>query len=184
MTKKVMANMILAAGMLTLGGSAFAATAMLTGDEAIAAKAAREIRMYPRYTIWDNINLQVVNGNLELNGQVSQPFKKADLGRLMKRVPGVTSVTNRLEVLPLSRFDDDIRIAVARAIYRDAALSRYAIQAVPPVHIIVKNGTVTLEGVVNNTLEKNIAGIRASGASLSFGPVVNNLRVENEKPRT
>ncbi len=88
-------------------------------------------------------------------------------------------MTNRLEVLPLSPMDDRLRLQVARAIYRDPTLSRYAIQAIPPIHIIVDNGHVTLEGVVNNAMEKQVAGLRASAAGLSFGPVVNNLKVEN-----
>jgi hyperosmotically inducible protein len=75
-------------------------------------------------------------------------------------------------------FDDRLRLQVARAIYRDPVLSRYGIQAVPPIHIIVDNGHVTLEGVVNNEMEKNVAGIRASAAGLSFGQVTNNLQVE------
>ena len=72
-----------------------------------------------------------------------------------------------------------MRLRIARAIYGDSALSRYRTMAVPPIHIIVDNGHVTLEGIVNNEMEKNVAGIRASGAGLSFGKVVNNLRVEN-----
>ena len=153
-------------------------------DADIAAKAAHEIRMYSRYTIWDNLSVRVVGGNLELLGQVSQPYKKADLQRIVQRVPGVTSVTNEAEVLPLSFNDDNLRLRIARAIYREPALSRYAIQPVPPIHIIVKNGHVTLEGVVNNELEKNVAAMRASSAGLSFGPVQNNLRVENPKKKS
>jgi hyperosmotically inducible periplasmic protein len=148
-------------------------------DPALANKVRHEIAMYSWYTIWDNINIKVNDGNVELIGQVSQPYKKADMARLAQRVPGVKSVTNDLAVLPLSNFDDQLRIQVARAIYRDPVLSRYGIQAVPPIHIIVDNGHVTLEGVVNNDMEKNVAGIRANGAGLSFGQVVNNLRVEN-----
>ena len=148
-------------------------------DTQIAAKVAHEMRMYSRYTIWDNIAVRVREGDVELTGQVSQPFKKADLGRLAQRVPGVRSVTNQLEVLPTSFFDDRLRLQIARAIYRDPVLSRYAIRAVPPIHIIVDNGHVTLEGVVNNEMEKNVAGIRAGQAGLSFGQVTNNLRVEN-----
>jgi hyperosmotically inducible protein len=153
-------------------------------DAQIANKAAHEIRMYSRYTIWDNLNVRVVDGNLELSGQVSQPFKKQDLQRIVQGIPGVTSVTNRVEVLPVSFNDDNLRMRVARAIYRDSVLSRYAIQAVPPIHIIVRNGQVTLEGVVNNELERNVAGMRASTAGLSFGPVQNNLRVENPKKKS
>src|SRR5215471_385693 len=165
---------------LALAGVAGATTPSrdTLNDSVIAEKAAHEIRMYPRYTIWDNLSVRVHDGNLELIGQVSQPFKRADLQRIAQRIPGVSSVTNEIEVLPVSFNDDNLRIRVARAIYRDPALSRYAIQAVPPIHIIVKNGHVTLEGVVNNDLEKNVAYMRASSAGLSFGPVHNHLRVE------
>src|SRR5437867_24183 len=183
--KRNFLKMVALTATLALAGLA-GATAGPSGpltDSQIAAKAVHEIRMYSRYTIWDNINLRVTDGNLELTGQVSQPFKKQDLQRIVQSLPGVTSVTNRLEVLPLSFNDDNLRVRIARAIYRDSALSRYAIQAVPPIHIIVKNGQVALEGVVNNELEKNVAGMRASTAGLSFGPVQNNLRVENPKSK-
>lgn len=172
---------------LLFGGIAFAATKNTVAgpftDAQVAEKVAHEIRMYSRYTIWDNVALRVNNGDVELAGQVSQPFKKQDLQRIVAGAPGVRSVTNDLEVLPNSFFDDRLRVQVARAIYRDPALSRYAIQAVPPIHIIVDNGHVTLEGVVNNELEKNVAFARASGAGLSFGQVTNNLRVENPKSK-
>src|SRR6266700_1457844 len=167
-----------------VGGATAPTPAGPLTDVDIAANAAHEILMYSRYSIWDNVNLRVNEGNLELIGQVSQPYKKQDLQRIMQRVPGVTSVTNKLEVLPLSPNDDNLRLRVARAIYRDPALSRYAIQAIPPIHIIVKNGEVTLEGVVNNELEKNVAGMRAATAGLSLGPVHNNLRVENSKSKS
>ncbi len=142
-----------------------------------------EIRMYPNYSIFDNIKVRVENGNVALIGQVSQPYKKSDLQRIAANIPGVGSVTNDLEVLPLSPFDNRLRIQVARALYRDPVLSRYSMQAVPPIHIIVDNGHVTLEGVVDTDMEKNVAGIRASGAGTSFGPVINNLQVQNPAPR-
>jgi hyperosmotically inducible protein len=174
------------AAMLVATGSAMASNndqAVSNADKQIAEKIVHEIRMYPRYTLWDNVKIEVRNGEVDLQGQVSQPFKKADLARLAQHVAGVRSVVNELEVLPTSLFDDRLRLQVARAIYRDPALSRYGVQAVPPIHIIVDNGHVTLEGVVNNTMEKNIAGIRAS-QSLSFGQVTNNLRVENTNTKS
>jgi hyperosmotically inducible protein len=186
MERKFQLKLMLAA-LLVAGGSAMASNNNPAGGDAdtqIAQKVVHEIRMYPRYTIWDNVNVQVRNGEVDLEGQVSQPFKKADLGRLAQRVSGVRSVTNELEVLPTSLFDDRLRLQVARSIYRDPTLSRYGIQAVPPIHIIVDNGHVTLEGVVNTTMEKNVAGIRASQAGLSFGQVTNNLRVENANPKS
>jgi len=184
--KKLSLKMMLAAAFL-LAGTAMATTTGSSGvsnDTQIAQKVIHEIRMYPRYTVWDNVAVRVREGDVELTGQVSQPFKKADLGRLAQRVPGVRSVTNAVEVLPTSPFDDRLRLQVARAIYRDPMFSRYAMQAIPPIHIIVDNGHVTLEGVVNNEMEKNVAGIRANGAGLSFGQVINNLRVENPSTKS
>jgi hyperosmotically inducible periplasmic protein len=175
-------NRILMSAFLA-AGAAGAAVSNLASDGAIANKLSREIRMYTRYTIWDNVKAQVTDGQVALTGEVSQPFKKKDLERIARRVPGVESVRNELRVLPLSSFDDDVRIRVARAIYLDPVLSRYAVQVHRPIHIIVDHGTVKLEGVVNNELEKNVAGLRASSAGLSFGPVVNNLKVENSKRR-
>ena len=173
--KLMLVSMVIAAG------TAMAANTNPAGasvDSAIGQKVVHEIRMYPRYTIWDNVSVRVHEGDVELQGQVSLPFKKADLGRLAQHVSGVRSVTNQIEVLPNSFFDDRLRLAVARAIYRDPVLSRYAIQAIPPIHIIVDNGHVTLEGVVNTPMEKTVAGLRAS-QGLSFGQVTNNLQVEN-----
>src|SRR5215472_9307736 len=171
----------LMATMLVAAGSAMASTNQLAdnNDAQIERKVVHEILMYSRYTIFDNVNVKVRDGEVDLQGQVSQPFKKGDMARLAQHVAGVRSVTNELEILPTSFFDDRLRLQVARAIYRDPALSRYGIQSVPPIHIIVDNGHVTLEGVVNNDLEKEVAGMRAASAGLSFGPVVNNLRVEN-----
>jgi len=178
MTKRLL-KLLAVPAILALGiASAASKNTIPANDTELAKKVAHEIRMYSRYTIWDNVNLRVQEGNVELLGQVSQPFKKSDLQRIVQHVPGVRSVNNELEVLPLSNFDDQLRLQVARNIFRDPSLSRYALGALPSIHIIVDNGHVTLEGVVNNEMEKNIAGIRAS-QSMSFGPVTNNLRVEN-----
>jgi hyperosmotically inducible protein len=148
-------------------------------DADIAKQVRHEVVMYPYYSIWDDVSFRVNNGQVELTGAVNQPFKKSDIERLVKSVPGVTSITDEIKVLPLSSFDDRLRVQVARAIFRDPAFTRYAIQAVPPIHIIVDNGHVTLTGVVSTEMEKNLAGVRASGAGLGFGPVVNNLVVEH-----
>ena len=176
MRLRMMTRMMMAAA---LAGAAIAPAAV--NDSQIAEKIAHEVRMYSRYTIWDNVNIRVEDGQVALLGQVSEPFKKADLGRIAQSVEGVAGVANQLEVLPLSPFDNDIRLRVARAVYGDPTLSRYGNQALPPIHIIVDNGRVTLEGVVNSEMEKQIAGMRASGAGLSLGAVTNNLRVENPR---
>jgi len=115
-----------------------------------------------------------------LLGEVTQPVLKSDAGNVVKRVEGVTNVVNNIEVLPLSPDDDRIRRAEYRAIYGDPALSsRYGFQALPSIHIIVKNGHVRLEGVVANEGDKNIAGIRANGVAGAFS-VENDLRVEGK----
>jgi hyperosmotically inducible protein len=112
-------------------------------------------------------------------GSVTRPTLKSDAENVAKRVEGVTRVLNNIEVLPLSPMDDQIRRAEYRAIYGDPTLStRYGFRALPSIHIIVKNGHVTLEGVVANEGDKNLIGIRANGVSNVFS-VTNNLRVES-----
>lgn len=182
--KSRMLSGVLAGAALLLGtGAARAADRSVPAgprtDSEIASLLTHEIRMYPRYSIWDDLAVRVNNGAVQLLGAVNQPYKKSDLERLARGVPGVEGVTNEIRVLPLSPFDDRLRIQVARAIYRDSSLSRYAIQAVPPIHIIVENGHVTLKGVVNNDLEKQIAGLRAATAGMSLGAVTNDLEVEH-----
>jgi hyperosmotically inducible protein len=135
--------------------------------------------MYPQYTIWDDVNFRVSDGRVELSGAVSQPYKKDDMERLVRGIPGVAGVSDGLKVLPLSDFDNRLRLQVARAIYGDPSFRQYATMALPPVHIIVDNGHVTLTGVVATDFERNIAGIRAAGAGLSFGAVTNDLQVEH-----
>ena len=178
MRKTFIANIVLGA-FLSLGMASAKAPVVPLTDEGIEKATGHEIRMYPHYTIWDNLTYRVQNGTVELNGEVSQPYKKDDLARLVQRIPGVVSVVNNIKVLPLSPNDDRLRAQVARAIFRDPVLSRYSVQPVPSIHIIVDNGRVTLEGIVANESDKNIAGIRANSAGLSFGMVTNNLIVEN-----
>lgn len=180
MRNKLVSKITLAVLALAAAGMAAASTTdPATTDAAISAKVGHEIRMYSWYSIWDNIEYRVNDGNVQLLGEVSQPFKKIDIGRIVQRIPGVTSVTNDLKVLPLSPYDDQLRMQVARAIFRDPELSQYAMQPVPPIHIIVDNGHVTLDGVVATQMDKNIAGLRASGV-MSLGQVTNNLRVEQK----
>jgi hyperosmotically inducible protein len=171
--------MIAAAAFGVAIGAAATSDNVSAPDAAIARKLTHEIRMYPRYSIFDNISFFVDEGRVELLGEVNEPYKKAELGRIAQRVPGVTSLSNEIKVLPVSPMDNRLRLQVARAIYRDPVLSRYGIQALPPIHIIVENGRVTLEGVVSTEMEKSVAGLRASSAGLSFGAVQNNLQVEH-----
>jgi len=162
-----------------LAGAAAKSPAAPQTDAGLAAAVAHEIIMYPRYGVWDAVDFRVEDGHVALSGAVNQPVKKRDIESLVARIPGVAGVSSEIKVMPTSTFDDQLRLRLARAIYGDPALSRYAAMARPPVHILVDNGHITLVGVVNSQLEKDIAGARASGAGLSFGPVTNNLVVEN-----
>jgi osmotically-inducible protein OsmY len=112
----------------------------------IAAQARHKILTYYAYTIFDYITLEVEGGTLIVNGQVTQPYKKNDIGNFLAHIRGVVNLENKLQVLPVSSFDDDLRIAIARAIYGDSYFLGYTDLAVPPIHIIVDNGNVTLEG--------------------------------------
>jgi hyperosmotically inducible protein len=135
-----------------------------------------QLVMLPWYSVFDNLAYKVDGDKVILYGQVTRPTLKSDAEAVVKSVEGVSSVVNNIEVLPPSPMDDQIRRAVYRAIYGDPALSRYSIQAVPSIHIIVKNGNVTLEGVVDNETDKNLANIRANGVPNVFS-VKNNLVV-------
>lgn len=171
-------------GLLMMGLYAGAAPAFAPAEsDRSTSRLARQIRhelvMLPYYSVFDNLAFRVdPDGTVTLMGQVTRPTLKADAERVVKKIEGVERVKNEIEVLPPSPQDDRIRAAAFRAIYGDPALNRYANQAVPPIHIIVKNGNITLEGVVANEADKNIAGIRANEIPGVFS-VKNNLRVEN-----
>jgi hyperosmotically inducible periplasmic protein len=135
-----------------------------------------QLVMLPWYSVFDNLAYKVDGDKVTLFGQVTRPTLKSDAEAAVKSIEGVSSVVNNIEVLPPSPMDDQIRRAVYRAIYSEPALSRYSIQAVPSIHIIVKNGNVTLEGVVDNETDKNLAYLRASQVPNVFS-VKNNLVV-------
>jgi hyperosmotically inducible protein len=138
-----------------------------------------QLWMLPYFGVFDNLAFKVEpGGKVTLLGQVRKPTLKSDAERAVKSVEGVDTVDNQIEVLPLSPNDDRIRIRVYRAIYRNTALERYGIQAVPPIHIIVKNGNVALEGVVASEADKTLANIKARGVPGVF-KVTNNLKVES-----
>jgi hyperosmotically inducible protein len=139
-----------------------------------------QLVMLPYYSVFDNLTFSVDGDKVTLSGQVVRPTLKSDAESAVKEIEGVASVVNNIEVLPVSPMDDQLRRAVYRAVYGDVVLSRYGIQAVPPIHIIVKNGNVTLEGVVDNESDKNLANLRVNGVPNVFS-VKNNLVVGGGK---
>ena len=148
--------------------------------ERITKEVRHELVMLPFYGVFDNLAYKVdPDGTVELYGQVTRPTLKTDAERAVKNIEGVTRVVNNIEVLPPSPNDDRIRRDVYRAIYGNDVLSQYQLRAVPPIHIIVKNGNVTLEGVVSRAMDKQIAEMQAKSVPGVFS-VTDNLRVENE----
>src|ERR1035437_3789528 len=139
-----------------------------------------ELVMLPYYGVFDNLAYKVdPDGTVTLIGQVSRPTLKSDAENAVKRIEGVEKVVNNLEVLPISMNDDRVRRDAYRAIYGNDVLSQYQLRAVPPIHIIVNNGHITLEGVVARQMEKQIAGMQANGVHGAFS-VTNNLVVEEQ----
>jgi hyperosmotically inducible protein len=146
-----------------------------------AARIEKEVRhelvTLPFYGVFDNLAYRVDGAKVTLLGQVTRPTTKSDAERAVKQIEGVEQVVNQIEVLPVSPSDDRLRTAVYRAIYGTPGLDRYGLQAVPPIHIVVKNGNVALEGAVGNAMDKILAGTKANGVSGVFS-VQNNLAVD------
>ncbi len=139
-----------------------------------------ELVMLPQLSIFDNLSYQVNGGTVTLMGQVRNAVLKSEAEDAVKKIEGVQSVNNQIEVLPPSPNDDRIRRQVARALFNDDRLFPYSMGALPSIHIIVKNGHVALDGSVNSQGDKNEAGIRANSVPGVFS-VQNNLRVESNK---
>ena len=138
----------------------------------------RNINTYSRFTIFDDVSMSVENGLVTLTGKVTMPYKRDDIGRRIARIDGVREVLNRIEVLPVSTFDDDLRYRIARAIYGNPSFWNYASMANPPIHIIVERGRVRLTGVVNSNVERMLARSLATG--LGELSVSNELRTDAE----
>ena len=136
-----------------------------------------ELVMLTYYSIFDDLEYNVNGDTVTLYGAVTRPVLKSDAEHAVKHIEGVSNVVNNIQVLPLSPFDNRIRVAEYRAIFGFGGLYRYALGANPSIHIIVDNGHVTLKGVVSNEGDKNIANIRANGVPGVFS-VTNDLRVE------
>jgi hyperosmotically inducible periplasmic protein len=140
----------------------------------------REIRhqllVLPFYSAFDHISFTLDGPVVVLSGQVVRPTLKADAEASVKSLEGVRSVANRIEVLPVSTGDDELRNAIYHAIYENAVLARYGVPSIPSIHIIVKNGNVALEGTVESVEHKNLAATRAVGVA-NVQEVKNNLVV-------
>jgi hyperosmotically inducible protein len=166
---------------------AFAAAQMVFAtDLAPAATQARitqevrkELVTLPYYNLFDTLSYKVDGGAVTLIGKVTRPTLKSSAENVVKAIEGVNTVNNEIQVLPLSPNDDRIRLATYQSIYGNSVLQTLAIRAVPPIHIIVENGHVTLEGYVANSMQKTIAGVQANSVPGVFS-VTNNLLEDNK----
>jgi len=144
--------------------------------ERIQKEVRHELVMLPYLGVFDNLAYKVDGSTVTLLGQVTRPTLKSDAANVVKRIEGVEKVDNQIEVLPPSPMDDQLRRRLYRAIYGYPSLQKYSLGVQQPIRIIVKNGNVSLEGVVDNESDKNVANIRAKGVSGIFN-VTNNLQV-------
>jgi len=176
--KRVVASSLTVMLAASLISWAAQSTATQHSQERISHEVRNELVTLPQLSIFDNLAFKVDGETVTLTGQVRNPILKDSAEKVVKDIEGVKEVNNKIEVLPPSPNDDRIRRDVARAIFNDDRLFRYSMGAVPPIHIIVNRGHVTLEGVVANQADKDAAGLRANGVPGVFS-VQNNLRVEN-----
>jgi hyperosmotically inducible periplasmic protein len=185
-TRKLMNSIALLALFVALGvaGSASALAASSNQDQRtnlsraeLTKKVRKELVTLPYYGVFDNLAYEVNGSTVVLHGQVVRPTTRSDAERRIARIDGVGRVVNNIRVLPLSSFDDSLRQRTLRTLSRTGGLYRYFLGANPSIHIIVDRGNVTLEGVVSNRGDANLAYIAARGVSGSFS-VTNNLRTD------
>lgn len=140
-------------------------------------KVRHQLVMLPYLNVFDDLSFRVDGGAVTLFGEVTQPVLKSDAQNVVKKIEGVTSVNNQIEVLPLSPLDNQIRVREYRAIFGYAPLQRYGMGVIPSIHIIVKNGNVTLTGLVSTQTDSQMAYMRANAVPGVFS-VANQLHVE------
>jgi hyperosmotically inducible periplasmic protein len=177
MKSKLLVVVVTLLSLATLGFTQNRDQPSAKAQERITREVRHELLMLPYFGVFDNIAFKVDGYTVTLLGQVTRPSTKSDAENVVKHIEGVEKVDNQIEVLPPSPMDDRLRLELYRAIYGYPALEKYALGVQKPIRIIVKNGHVALEGVVDNEGDKNLAGVRANGVPGIFS-VDNNLRVE------
>ncbi len=162
----------------TIAAEASAANQIAREDLQVFNDIADQVNRYTQITIFDSIAASVDDGRVVLSGWVTMPFKRDDIERRVRKVDGVMTVDNKIGVLPVSQFDDELRFRIARAIYSNSSFWNYAAMANPPIRVVVNRGRVTLEGVVQSNVERMLARSLASG----FGAfdVKNELKTDAE----
>jgi hyperosmotically inducible protein len=165
------------AAVALLSFSLQSASASVQDTARVEKQVTHELNMLPYVNVFDYMTFTVdSNGVVTLNGEVTDPVVKNDAGNVIKKIEGVEHVNNQIQVLPVSFLDNGLRVRLFRTIYGYPALQKYALGVNKPIRIIVQNGHVTLMGVVDNEMDKNLAGIRANGVPGIFS-VDNQLKV-------
>jgi hyperosmotically inducible protein len=168
-------SLAVAAVVLALAAPAFAAD---SENLQLFRAVQKQVLQYTHFTIFDDVNVQVDNGAVKLLGKVTMDFKRDDIEKRVRGVAGVTRVDNQLEVLPVSQFDDQLRLGIAQAIYSNPAFRGMVSLVNPPIHVIVEHGHVTLNGVVMNDMDRTIA--RSIVGSFPAFSIRNELKTEAE----
>ena len=138
-----------------------------------------QVLRYSFFTVFDDVDIEIGdNGHVVLSGRVTGNHKAGAIEKRVAALDGVTTVTNAIAVLPASRFDDELRHGIARAIYRHPTFWRYAVSANPPIHIVVERGHVTLTGSVDSETDRQLA--RALAGQFDAFSVTNELRLPHE----
>ena len=175
--------------MKTMTLTLFAAALALTAQTALAGQPepknlqvfndiSRTVNRYAFFTIFDDVSAHVESGVVTLTGKVTMPYKSTDISRRVAKLDGVTQVVNKIDVLPLSGFDDDLRYRIARSIYGNSNFWNYAVMANPPIHIVVEHGRVTLTGVVQSNVDRALA--RSLATQFGVMSVTNDLKTDAE----
>ena len=147
-------------------------------DFQVAKDIATSVQRYSQFTIFDDVSANVKDGVVTLSGRVTMPFKRDDIEKRIAKVDGVRGVNDQIGVLPVSRFDDELRYRIARSIYNNSNFWNYAIMANPPIHIVVEHGRVTLTGVVQSEVDRMLA--RSLATQFGALSVTNALKTDAE----
>ena len=180
MKSKLVVVVFMLLSLATLGLTQDRGQPSAKSQDRITREVRHELLMLPYFGVFDYIAFKVEGSTVTLLGQVVRPSLKSDAENALKHIEGVEKVDNQIEVLPPSPMDDGLRIRLYREIYGYPALEKYALGVQKPIRIIVKNGRVALEGVVDNEADKNLAGMRANSVPGIF-QVTNNLQVVPSK---
>ena len=171
--------MVCAGGLLLTANMAVAGTTTVERkDFQVFKDVAASVGRYAQFTIFDDVSASVKDGVVTLAGKVTMPYKRDEIEKRVSRLDGVRAVRDTITVLPVSQFDDELRLRIARSIYGNSSFWNYGIMPNPPIHIVVENGRVTLTGVVQSDVDRMLA--RSLATQFGALSVTNDLKTDAE----